>query len=293
MTLPAMDEKMLERYPRFSWGDIKKRLAEKAPFEAISPMGTSLIRVKNYEPLIGLAVHAGHRVREELIPKMAIEEDERAYEEDLFVEHFIVDFPIQMIGLDSRYEYDVNRPKEQAVYLKPFQSWGKKVWQNPPTKDELQISHQKYDEFHELMDFLIGEIGGPQRKAVVFDVHSYNSKRPQQPDRNAQFPLFILGTAALDRKKHGKSIEFVLSDLDKIQLPGFTVTVKENEIFKGDGAIAKTIVKNYPDSFVINLEVKKMYMDELTGKGDEKMIRLLANEIHKLGQKTLDQFLCS
>src|SRR6516162_6581779 len=119
-----MDEQRLENIRRCSWADFKKHIAEKTPFEAISPLGTALIRIKSFEPIIGLAIHAGHRVREELLSKMAIDETDRLYEEDFGVEQFIADFPIQMIGLDSRYEYDINRKCNESVYLKPFQSWG-------------------------------------------------------------------------------------------------------------------------------------------------------------------------
>ena len=96
-----MDERTLERLPRFSWEDLKKKIDAKAPFEALSPMGTMLLRVKEYQPLIGLAVHAGHRLREELQSKMGIEEDDRRYDEDTHSDYFISDFPIQLIGLDS------------------------------------------------------------------------------------------------------------------------------------------------------------------------------------------------
>src|SRR5262249_29499494 len=146
-----------ERLPRYSWAEIKKHVEAKSPFEAISPMGTALIRIKKYEPLVGLATHAGHLVREELQMKMAMEDVERRVEEGPGTDEFVANYPIQMIALDSRYEYDIDRPREESVYLKPFQSWGKKVWRTPPTKDELNICFQKYDEFHELFDYLVGE----------------------------------------------------------------------------------------------------------------------------------------
>lgn len=284
-----MDEATLERFPRFTWTDIKNHLSQKKPFEAISPMGTALIRFKSHKPLFGLAVHAGHRVREELLSKMAIEEEDRKYEEDQYIEEFISEMPLQMIALDSRFEYDLNLPRNQAVYLKPFQSWGKKVWFNPPTKDELEISDQKYDEFHELMNFFLEELQKQHKKVVVFDVHAYNFNRPNQAQRNS-FPLFDLGTSSLDQKKYRKHIDFVLSELGKITLPGVDTLVKENELFKGDGAIATSIMSNHPDAFVVSLITKKIFMDEKTGKGNPNLIKGLASHIHEVAAQTMKQF---
>lgn len=152
-----MDERVLEKIKRLSWGDIKKNLAARAPFEAISPLGTMLVRVNEYVPLIALMPYTGHRVREEIASKMSIEDDQRAADEDAGLAAMVQPFPVQIFGLDSRYEYDLDRAKADAIYLKPFQSWGKKVWVNPPAKDEIDLSMQKYDEFHDLVDFFVDE----------------------------------------------------------------------------------------------------------------------------------------
>lgn len=171
-----MDEKTLEKIKRLSWGDIKKNIAAKAPFEAISPMGSMLIRVKDYTPIVALLPHTGHRVREEIASKMSIEDEDRLGDEDAALVDLVADFPIQIFGLDSRYEYDVDRVRNDAIYLKPFQSWGKKVWVNPPSKDEIDVSLQKYDEFHDLIDFLVEEFLKLHAKMFVLDLHGVTPK---------------------------------------------------------------------------------------------------------------------
>ncbi|MFH1263472.1 MAG: N-formylglutamate amidohydrolase [Pseudomonadota bacterium] len=264
-----MDEKLLERLPRFTWADLKKKLDESAPFEALSPMGTMLLRVKEFKPLIGLAVHAGSRIREELQSKMGIEAEERKYDEDTYSDYFIADFPVQLIGLDSRYEYDVDRKREQAIYLKPFQCWGRKVWQTPPTKEEMEISYQKYDEAHELIDFFVNESIMKFGKATVLDVHTYSHKRPLYGARTSTLPVFNVGTTKLDRKSHTKAIDQLLADLKGVQLNGAAVTVAENDVFKGDGAIISALAPKYPAALIVPLDIKKVFMDETSGKVDE------------------------
>jgi hypothetical protein len=282
-----MDERILERLPRVSWNDITKKLTDKAPFEALSPMGTMLLRVKEYRPLIGLAVHAGHRLRDELQMKMGIDEEERKYDEDTYSDYLVSDFPIQLIGLDSRYEYDLDRKREQAVYLKPFQCWGRKVWQSPPTKGELEICLQKYDEAHELIAYFVEQVIAVHQKAVVFDLHTYSYKRPMHGNKSSTLPVFNVGTTKLDRAKHVQGIETLLSELRKVQLSGINVTVAENDVFKGDGAVISEIAPKFPEALIFALDIKKVFMDETTGKIDEGLSAQLRAAVHSVAQKLL------
>ncbi len=267
-----MTELNTSNLPRYSWGEIQKKISSKTPFEAISPLGTALIRVRAYEPLMALAVHAGHLVREELQSKMMIEEDSRRYEEDRFSEQLIAHFPIQMVALDSRYEYDLNRPRDQAVYLKPFQSWGKKVWINPPTRDELVISYQKHEEFHELLDFLLEQFEAIHGRILIFDVHSYNYRRPNLADRADSLPQFDVGTTQIDSKRDGALLGFILQELRKADFSPTANIVRTDALFKGDGEIPTAIARTHPESLLIPLEIKKTYMDELLGAANASLV---------------------
>jgi hypothetical protein len=280
-----MNEEILERLPRYSWEDLKKKIDSKTPFEALSPMGTMLLRVKEYRPLIGLAVHAGHRLREELSTKMGVDEDDRRYDEDTHSDFFIEDFPVQLIGLDSRYEYDIDRKREQAVYLKPFQCWGKKVWQTPPSKGELEISYQKYDEAHELIEFFVEQMLAYFHKAVVLDLHTYSYKRQMYGARSAALPLFNVGSSQLDRKKQAKILDALLEGLRKVHLPGIPVIALENDLFKGDGAVATHLVGKFPEAAVVPLDIKKVFMDETTGEIDDPLARKLRDQLYAIAQK--------
>ena len=41
----------------------------------------------------------------------------------------------QIIGTHSRFEVDLNRPREKAVYIKPEDAWGLEVWKYKPSQE--------------------------------------------------------------------------------------------------------------------------------------------------------------
>jgi hypothetical protein len=195
-----------------------------------------------------------------------------------------------VIGLDSRYEYDLNRPKDQSVYLKPFQSWGKKVWMHPPSKEELDISYQKYEEFYEILDYLVEQFAARFGKVLVLDVHSYNFRRQTYIGREKTLPLFNLAASPQDQVKFRKILDGVARSLATLQLPGVATTVKENDIFKKDGAVATAIEKKYPQTLVLPLEIKKIYMDERTGELNAEAVQTLRRAVFAAGREAAAAF---
>ncbi|HET6489907.1 MAG TPA: hypothetical protein VFG28_09095, partial [Syntrophales bacterium] len=59
-------------------------------------------------PALAIAIHAGHNVREELLPLMQISEKDRLFEEDPATDRMIRGNASAIWGLDSRAEYDLN-----------------------------------------------------------------------------------------------------------------------------------------------------------------------------------------
>ncbi|MCB0307788.1 MAG: N-formylglutamate amidohydrolase [Bdellovibrionales bacterium] len=241
-----MDENLLEKIKRLPWGDIKKHIAAKTPFEAISPMGSMLIRINKYEPLVALMPHTGHRVREEIISKMSIEEEDRLKDEDVHLHSIVKDFPVQIFGLDSRYEYDVDRSRSDAIYLKPFQCWGKKVWVNPPSKDEIELSLQKYDEFQELMEYLTEEFMKMHSKLVFLDLHGIAPKAGTKITGPFQMDI---DTAFVTQEKANKSLDAFTASLKNIAP---TLSVRGGT--KVAGSLAKHLSDN-PKALVISLGI--------------------------------------
>lgn len=102
---------------------IIQHIEESKHFEAECTDSSFYIKIDEYTPFVGFAIHNGHQLRKDLIPKCALSDYERWYEEDPETYHFISSLPIVIAAKDSRYEYDLNRNPETAIY---HEAWGKK-----------------------------------------------------------------------------------------------------------------------------------------------------------------------
>ena len=89
---------------------------------------------KGDSPIVAAAVHDGHELRAEVAKLMALGDSERKREEDPYTGGWTAVAPTRIIGLNSRFEVDLNRPREKAVYLTPEDAWGLDVWRESPDK---------------------------------------------------------------------------------------------------------------------------------------------------------------
>ena len=99
-------------------------------------------------PLVATAIHDGDEVRAELHEWLAISPEDRLREQDPFTGTWTSIAPTRITGLRSRFEVDLNRPREKAVYLTPDDSWGLKVWRERLPSDHVQRSLAAYDSFY-------------------------------------------------------------------------------------------------------------------------------------------------
>lgn len=109
-------------------------------------------------PVVGTAIHNGHEVNPDLEDQMALPEDDRLREEDPFTEFIIRDLPNRIAFLRSRFAVDLNRARDQAVYLSPEQSWGLDVWEEKPTEEMIQQSLQMHDHYYIMLNTLMREL---------------------------------------------------------------------------------------------------------------------------------------
>ena len=79
-------------------------------------------------PLLGLAVHAGHEIRPELLSWLAIDEATRFREEDPYTDYWTMAFDTQLLTRRSRFEVDLNRRIDHAVCIQPEDCWNLHVW---------------------------------------------------------------------------------------------------------------------------------------------------------------------
>jgi hypothetical protein len=106
---------------------IIKKIRSEEPFEAVPIDHSFHLKIRDYTPFISAAIHAGHKFRNNLINKVLHNDYERWYEEDPHTDTFISSMPLTIVGLDSRFEYDLNRDPENCVYI---EAWGEPVWKS-------------------------------------------------------------------------------------------------------------------------------------------------------------------
>ena len=99
-------------------------------------------------PIVATAIHDGHQVRTDLKDIMFISEKDRLREEDPFTGEWTPVASNRIIGTHSRFEVDLNRPREKAVYIKPEDAWGLHVWEKTPTQNQIANSLAEYDAFY-------------------------------------------------------------------------------------------------------------------------------------------------
>lgn len=229
-------------------------------------------------PLFATALHAGHEIRDEMARILAIEETTRLREEDPYTDALTKVVENRIIPLHSRFEVDLNRPRDEAVYLDPEDAWGLKVWQQKPNKQMVARSLQEFDQFYAQTKLLLQRLELEYGRFVVFDLHSYNYRRggpDSSPDDPQQNPDINVGTGTMDRQKWAPVIDRFIHDLRLFDYAGRHLDVRENVKFKGR-QFATWVHGHFPDSgCVLSIELKKIFMDEWTGELDQKKLQTL------------------
>jgi uncharacterized protein (TIGR02421 family) len=183
--------------------------------------------------------------------------DERRYEEDPFTEEIISSFPITIQGLDSRYRYDLNRSPQECIYNI---AWDKKIWRTKLSRKEREESQSRHASYYKILECLITMLEDTFKACVIYDIHSFNYKRREDT------PLFNIGTHFIDRNTFGPVLAHLQKQLRAVSLPNIENRFAFDEVFQGRGHQASFVHRLHPASLHIPLEIKKVYMDELTGE---------------------------
>lgn len=234
--------------------------------------------IRGNSPLVAIAPHDGHAIRDELIPYFAIDENLRLYEEDPFTAEWVKIAPTQIIGTRSRFEVDLNRPPERAIYLKPEQAWGLTVWKQTLPPEIVQRTMENYHAFYDMYLNILREIEAQFGYVIVYEFHSYNHRRDganQPPAPEIGNPEINIGTSG-NHSDYWHDVWQTFSDeLKSFDYFGRSLDVREDIRFDG-GPISRFVHRNFPHTGIsINIEVKKFYMDEWTAQPNWEHINML------------------
>jgi N-formylglutamate amidohydrolase len=232
-------------------------------------------------PIIATALHDGHQLRMECVSLMALDEAARLHEEDPFTGRIAAVAPTHAIVSRSRFEVDLNRPRDKAIYRSADDAWGLVVWSSPPGDAMIRRSLAIYDEFYTELERVLRERERRYGRFVVLDIHAYNHRRDRarvaaDPANN---PEINVGTGSLDRARWGLLVDRFNRELAAATPAGTPLDVRENVKFLG-GELSKWVHRKFPASgCCLAVEVKKTFMNEWTGEVDDNHVAQLGRAI--------------
>lgn len=223
-------------------------------------------------PVVAAAIHDGHGLRPEVAAAMRLPEADRLREEDPFTGQAIAGVPSHIIAHRSRFEADLNRSPDMAVYRTPEQCWGLKVWDGTLDDAIAARSLDYHRRFYGAVAGLLDDVARDHSRFVLLDVHSYNHRRdgpdapPAAPDK---MPEINIGTFSMPREQWAWLVDPLMDAMRAYDFDGRHLDVRENVAFQGKGELTRFAHARYPgQACALAIEFKKFYMDEWSGEPD-------------------------
>lgn len=245
-------------------------------------------------PVIGTAIHDGHFIRMDIADLMALSPEKRLREEDPFTGEMVAGLTNRIVVHHSRFEVDLNRATDEAIYLKPEQSWGLEVWNQALPEQASRQSLDFHADYYAMLETVLSTVERRHGAFVVLDVHSYNHRR-QGADApataQAEAPDINIGTFSMDRSRWGDVVSAVGHHFASATIGGRRLDVRENVAFQGKGEQTRFIHERFAENgCAIAIEFKKFFMDEWTGKPDARVVADIREAIATL-QPVLEECL--
>ena len=227
--------------------------------------------IEGQGPTIGLAVHAGHEIRADLLNFLQLDELARMREEDPFTDYLAFACHSQFLPRRSRFEVDLNRPREEALCVVPDDCWGLDVWQPEAVDTVLPRAMAEHETFFARLEGVLRQIERRYGGFVLFDLHSYNHRRSGPDAAPAPIetnPEINLGTGTMDRDRWAPLVERFLDVMRTADVCGRKLDVRENVKFRGR-EVPRFVHERFPETgCALAIEFKKTFMDEWTGAVD-------------------------
>ncbi|HYJ28921.1 MAG TPA: N-formylglutamate amidohydrolase [Allosphingosinicella sp.] len=246
-------------------------------------------------PVVATAIHDGHELRPEVAASVSLDDAGRLREEDPFTGEAVRDVPAHIVIHRSRFEFDLNRGADGAVYSTPEQCWGLELWK-PGAPDEAlaRRSLAIHAEYYRMLGQLLDGIAERHERFLLIDLHSYNHRRDgpdAPPTPQAEAPDINIGTFSMPREQWSFLVDPLIDAMRRFDFNGRRLDVRENVAFQGKGEQTRFVHARYPDAgCAIAFEFKKFYMDEWTGAPDRAelaVMRALIGQVARTGAEIL------
>ena len=234
-------------------------------------------------PVIATAIHDGHAVRPSLRRLMALGDADRLREEDPLTGVFTAVGDVRILAPASRFEVDLNRPREGAVYARPEDAWGLEVWKSPLPEEEIERSLAAWDRFHAMFTELVERMLERWQALLLIDLHSYNHRRDgadAEPAPAAGNPDIELGVTTADPDRWAGAVKRFGDTLRAHPVAGREPDVRENVRFPTGGHFPEWVYARWGARVcTISPEYKKIFMDEWTGQADIAALQQLRDSL--------------
>jgi N-formylglutamate amidohydrolase len=241
--------------------------------------------------MVWTAVHAGHELRAGIADAVALDPSTRLREEDPFTDRMLGDVGIRVVARRSRFEVDLNRPREQAVYRGPEEAFGLDVWKGELRPAELEESRRIHDAFYTCLSTQLDRLAA-NGQFLVLDVHSYNHRRDGPnalAEPAADNPEVNVGTSALDGHGWEHAVATFVEVLGDQRVRDQGLDVRTDVRFRG-GYLCHWVAEQYPEKACpLAIELKKVFMDEWTGRCDDGHVTELREALGVAARRTMDE----
>ncbi len=223
-------------------------------------------------PVVATAIHDGHDLRAEVAAAMALADPDRLREEDPFTGQAVTGVDNHIVVHRSRFEFDLNRGADSAIYETPDQAWGLDVWGGNGERGLFDRSLAVHAAYYRMLGHFLDDIAAAHDRFVVLDVHSYNHRRDGAegaPTAQGKAPDINIGTFSMPREQWAFLLDPLIEAMRGFDFNGRRLDVRENIAFQGKGEQTRFIHDRYPGTgCAIAIEFKKFFMDEWSGTPD-------------------------
>ncbi|AHM59778.1 N-formylglutamate amidohydrolase [Flammeovirgaceae bacterium 311] len=233
-------------------------------------------------PLVATAIHEGHLIRPVLNAYIGLSAKQRLREEDPHTGRLAALFPDHIIANYSRFETDLNRARNKAVYLKPEDAWGLHVWRESLPRDEVDESLKNYDLFYSAVEKYFADIINRHGFLIIYDLHTYNHRRggpqskPADADKN---PEINIGLGNMNVEQWRPVLNAFTSNFKRAFAAGEEPDIRENVKFEGGHFMHWVHDRFGSNACAISIEFKKTFMDEWTNEVDQAHLEQLGKAL--------------
>lgn len=244
---------------------LAERLVERRP-------GEDWDLVAGDGPVVAVALHDGHAMRGSLRPHLAFDDAQLRRDEDPLTGLLTSVGDVRVRVRRSRFEVDLNRPRDKALSTDPADTWGLRIWHGPLPRHEIERSLAIYDRFYAMIHELVERLLARWGCVLLLDIHSYNHRRDGRdaaPAPQSGNPDIELGVTTLERGRWGAMLKRFVEALRATPVAGRVPDVRENVRYPTGGHFPESLYAKYGERLcVISPEYKKIYMDEWTAQAD-------------------------